>query len=347
MSNNHHKKAVFFLGAGFSKAVNPNFPTLQELTEEINTRYRGEKDSITQHYYDEIPSKYKENIEHLLTFLSSNLPFKTEVQISADDALYKDLRNNIAYYFEKIEYNSSNFDKFKDFTYYIKKYKIPCITLNYDILLEKIFDNYIEKEHSQRIFAYEYFYSCPISSVQNRQPAQAFSFGTFDDEMRHDNKFPIILKLHGSINWLYAGISQADPVFCKKIPFNPKKEYLTKDLQPMIVPPIMDKTSIYNHIIFKSIWQQAFEKIRAAEEIYICGFSFPETDLSIRFLFQSALEKNENLQRIYFINTGTDLENKINHFSKALIGYEDKLDFTYCCENSFEKFLLEIITPQI
>lgn len=32
MNNNQHKKAVFFLGAGFSKAIISSFPTLQELT---------------------------------------------------------------------------------------------------------------------------------------------------------------------------------------------------------------------------------------------------------------------------------------------------------------------------
>lgn len=341
MSNNHHKKAVFFLGAGFSKAVNPNFPTLQELTEEINTRYRGEKDSITQHYYDEIPSKYKENIEHLLTFLSSNLPFKTEVQISADDALYKDLRNNIAYYFEKQEkidniiLNLTLENQEKLFHYLCEK-RVSCITLNYDLLLE----NCIQKKyslHKDKTFTIKSFYSIPISEVEGRY---GINFLTVNHT---EVNVPKILKLHGSINWLYAGISQSDPVFCNSDFARKSLPYLSKDLQPMIVPPVMDKTSIYNHTILKAIWRQAFDELRLAEEIYICGFSFPETDLSIRFLFQSALEKNKNLQKIYFINTEMDLENKKKHFSNALIGYENKLDFTYCCEDSLNKFIQNVI----
>lgn len=344
MNNNQHKKAVFFLGAGFSKAIISSFPTLQELTKKITTTYRGEKESVTTHFYREIPIEYKENIEHLLTFLSSNLPFKTDVQVSTDEALYKDLRNKIAHYFEIMaDINLPNKPELDLFCSYIKEYNIPCITLNYDILLEKVFENFLKKRDKQKISAYEYFYSCPISSIHDRQPSQSFGFATFEDDLRRHDEFPIILKLHGSINWLCAGISQTDPVFCTQLPFKSKYNYLIRDLQPMIVPPIMDKTSIYNHMIFKSIWRQSYEKLQTAEEIYICGFSFPETDLSIRFLFQSALEKNKKLQKIYFINTGNDFATKVNHFSKALAGFENKLDFTYCCEDSLTKFINDII----
>lgn len=151
MNESIHKKAVFFLGAGFSKAIISSFPTLQELTKKITTTYRGEKESVTTHFHSEIPNEYKENIEHLLTFLSSNLPFKTDVQVSADEALYKDLRNKIAHYFEIMaDINLPNKPELDLFCSYIKKYDIPCITLNYDILLEKIFENYFEKKRQAK-----------------------------------------------------------------------------------------------------------------------------------------------------------------------------------------------------
>lgn len=334
----NNKKAVFFLGAGFSKAIIPSFPTLQELTKEINLRYRGEKGSVTKHFYDEIPKQYKKNIEYLLTFLSSNLPFKTEVQISTDDALYKDLKNRIVDYFENQNYQFTLSNELEKLCSYIRDYNITSITLNYDLLLERILAFYINNDSQD----YNFFYHASIAPLFLRKDPNIEQniYGIID-------KLPSIIKLHGSINWFYAGISQIDPVFCKKQYPNSEYDYLSKDLQPMIVPPIMDKTSIYNHTILKAIWRQAFDELRTANEIYICGFSFPETDLSIRFLFQSALEKNNDLQKIYFINTGTDLENKIKHFKQALTGYEDKLNFTYCCENSLNRFIEEIIIPSM
>ena len=79
---------VFFLGAGFSKAIDNNYPTLKDLTLEINRNYVAEKESVTKHLHDEISKFYKDDIEKLLTFLYSNLPYKSEVQVSSDEALY-------------------------------------------------------------------------------------------------------------------------------------------------------------------------------------------------------------------------------------------------------------------
>lgn len=204
--DNHHKKAVFFLGAGFSKAVIPSSPALPELTKEI-TKYIGEKDSVTTHFYNEIPEQYKVNIEHLLTFLSSNLPFKTEVQISADDALYKDLKNRLVDYFEK--HATMNNEKITKknrhkFCQYLCKNKVSCITLNYDLLLEQIIA--IEQKISFNNF--EKFYPIPMTPIIYRSGIDYIAPG------KNPKDLPKILKLHGSINWLYAGISQSDPVFC-------------------------------------------------------------------------------------------------------------------------------------
>lgn len=351
MDNNHHKKAVFFLGAGFSKAIIPSSPTLPELTERINSKYEAEKESVTLHFDKEILKQYKENIEHLLTFLSSNLPFKTEVQISADDALYKDLKNKIVDYFEKLEEDSkhdlvnnhitlSNVNR-KNFSQYLCKNKVCCITLNYDLLLEQIvaIDQKIFFNDDKKLFDnFEKFYPIPMTSIKYRAGIGYVAPG------KKPKDLPKILKLHGSINWLYAGISQSDPVFCNSDFAKENLAYLSKDLQPMIIPPVMDKTSIYNHTILKAIWRQAFEELKAAEEIYICGFSFPETDLSIRFLFQSALTDKGSITRIYIINLADDGKKIKEHYENIFKNIQNiELDFTYCCEDSLNKFIEEII----
>ena len=80
---------VFFLGSGFSKAIDNNYPILSELSKEIQNNLSTEKKSVGIHYREEIPTQYKSNIETLLTFLSSKLPYKTAVQNLADETLYK------------------------------------------------------------------------------------------------------------------------------------------------------------------------------------------------------------------------------------------------------------------
>jgi hypothetical protein len=54
---------VFFLGAGFSKAIDQTYPTLDELTREVVLRF--EKTSIFEHYEREIEKEYKNDLEKI------------------------------------------------------------------------------------------------------------------------------------------------------------------------------------------------------------------------------------------------------------------------------------------
>lgn len=69
---------VFFFGAGFSKSLNNYYPTLAELSNyflENGFIYENEK-------------IYKDNLEQLLTYLITPLPFKTREDILRDEASY-------------------------------------------------------------------------------------------------------------------------------------------------------------------------------------------------------------------------------------------------------------------
>ena len=100
--------SVFFLGAGFSKAICDFYPDLNDLSEDIATNYSMSDDSLAIHF-NTIPDDYKSNIEVLLTYLSSNLPYKTDVQVSMDEALYKDITKKIADKFHKMPCKFQNF----------------------------------------------------------------------------------------------------------------------------------------------------------------------------------------------------------------------------------------------
>ena len=119
-----------------------------------------------------------------------------------------------------------------------------------------------------------------------------------------------------------------------------RSEFKSVDLEPYIIPPVLDKNSFYNNTILIALWQQAFDAIKNAKNIFIYGFSFPDTDYSIKFLFQSALKGRKDY-KIYVVNTNhniQDLENKYNYiFGKEYCNYE-------CCvkNNQLEK-LMEMI----
>ena len=107
-------------------------------------------------------------------------------------------------------------------------------------------------------------------------------------------------------------------------------------MQTYIIPPVLDKTNFYSNHILKAIWQRAHNKLSNAENIYIFGFSFPETDYSIKFLFQSALKNNKTCN-VYVINVENDLTELKKHYEK--IFGPGKCNFD-CCKNDQQIKLL-------
>ena len=129
-------KDVFFLGAGFSIALANScvtngfrYPSLTELTELVKDRFT--KASLATHL-NEISSKYTENIESLLTYLSTDFPWQNQQMIHLDKALYFELVKNIRKTFVQLDRNCEyNFEPFNGFSKYIIENKIPLIEFNF------------------------------------------------------------------------------------------------------------------------------------------------------------------------------------------------------------------------
>ncbi len=330
---------VFFFGSGFSKSLRNNYPTLKELSNYIKREFQSEKESVNLHFKNEVPSKFHDDFETLLTYLSSNLPYKTPVQVSADEALYKDITSKLAKYFKQLR-NDSNIDAneqyIKQFAKYILYNQCPCITLNYDLILEDILYKNTLLGYQESNDNYSVFYKIPIINLENRVPNGYGRIAGNEIDPRR-NKMPEIIKLHGSINWLYSGLSMSDPVYSET---GNEADYLKSGLINFIVPPVLDKQSQYNNVIIKSLWTKAFNAIENARNIYIYGFSFPQTDYSIRFLFQSALRNNHNY-KIYVINTDSNIENLQSYYTE--IFGENNCDFSCCVRNNQLRELLNIL----
>ena len=100
-------KDVFFFGAGFSKSLAENYPTLTELSNAIKNAFSEEENAIKYYYEKEIPTLLHNNIENLLTYLSSNLPYKNPEEKSKDNALYENIKTKISNYFFELEKGST------------------------------------------------------------------------------------------------------------------------------------------------------------------------------------------------------------------------------------------------
>lgn len=337
---------VFFLGAGFSKAIVPSYPLLNDLSAEVLQQI--DKQSVSSHYY-ELSNLMDKDVESLLTYLSTVFPWKNDVAKYENLALYEALISQISAKFMKLAKD----DRFRTFPDFLKKFsqelfsnkhEYKFITMNYDTLLE----NLILREVGHFI-DYSKLYCCPISYPENKSSLGALGLVSYNNAPI--NNFPPILKLHGSANWFWAGFSPSDTIYLDNFSTD---STIRKGLKPYIIPPVMDKNIFYNHIAIHSLWADAHRFIENADEIYIIGFSFPPTDLSVKFLFQSALRFRSTDARkvlkpvsIYVVNAGAPDGTLKERYERVFNKKIFQLNYDYCGDkNVVERFIREKILEE-
>lgn len=398
-------KKVFFLGAGFSKAINEYYPTLNELSGyTISSFTQTYPHGAIREHFDSSPNCLKINIENFLSYLCLKHPWKSPIEQDLDNALYKALINEIALILgntEKID-KTEQTKRMPDFQpsddiinliKYINGNKYASITLNYDTLFERITSKYCKykneffninsingycgiKVYIKNIADIDEFtnikdFEILESNESGRRLIKLVIDESFLNNLDQDQfmglfknyakpSFPLqqvfwtlksnfiksktfltpneygseLIKLHGSLDWLY--INEANSI--KFLKEDEVREY-SEFCQPFIIPPISDKNTFYNQNIIERQWAKAHKAISQAEEIYIIGFSFPMTDLSAKFLFQSALRGNN--AKIYVINpdNSEDLKNRYIEIFR-----EENLNFDFCGEQKpLNKFIKDKI----
>jgi hypothetical protein len=181
-----------------------------------------------------------------------------------------------------------------------KAVKDRIITFNYDTILDDIL---------LKRFSPQQVYFDNIDQSEANQPGE---------------KYPLLLKLHGSINWRckkteYGKIFD-EPVEREK---SPTKTYDTKDCHriddirfdpsvcntsssdiPLIIPPIPQKP-ITSVSIFRYLWSYAFEYLSEAKNIILVGYSLPPTDRLAVSLFSNF--KNSNLNNLTIIDPNEEV----------------------------------------
>lgn len=331
-------KRVFFLGAGFSKAIDNDYPLMKQLTHDVKDRIA--KSSVKKHY-GEIAKSIKGDIESLLTYLSTDYPWKTDTTRYSNRSLYEEIIKIISQQFSDLARSSVHQNNFENIGFklieYVCTHTNECnfITLNYDILLENLLCSYYPCiKFKSEIFGNIYQY--PMSNICSRN-------GRILIEEEFKGQLPTIIKLHGSVNWFWAGRTSSDTIYYRTWEWY-EENNIDIGLKPYIIPPVMDKNAFYNHIAIHSLWQQAEQMLKEADEIYIIGFSFPQTDLSVKYLFQSALRQQSDVP-IYVINPETEQTLRINY--DKVFGQKGSVCYEYTGEdNVMERFIKEHLLLQ-
>ena len=199
------------------------------------------------------------------------------------------------------------------------------ISLNYDILI----DNVLTEIYPE----YDLDYCVEFTNYERKKDWK---------RPRTDNAV-VLCKLHGSLNWLYCPT-------CISLSLTPKRDDAAttivkpkKCIQcgaltvPILIPPTFFK--VMSNIYLQEIWKIADVLLLRAKRIFFCGYSFPDADIHVKYLFKRAEINRKKPLEVFIINNHKDKKQIDKNYEEArykrFFGRRTKVSYT---DKSFEDF---------
>lgn len=158
----------------------------------------------------------------------------------------------------------------------------------------------------------------------------------------NSNRSINLMKLHGSLNWFKSKeTNEIIPYdFCQinkwyrtnyaldeyeKVNISLAKKfskeriiYKGQELQPIpiIIPPTWNKLEFKNKHGIAKVWQKAAEELSNAENIFVIGYSYPETDIFFKYFYALGILGARSINRFWVFNPDQSIDVKF----KNLIG---------------------------
>lgn len=300
------ERPVYVLGAGFCRDFNRTvFPLASDflaIAKSLNRYLPGglhqKLSMFISDYFGDIISA---DIEKVLSFLSSSLLDDPRWISGETSVLYNQLVNIICDTLNAASATAhSQVNRLADpsvrnagrlysrFISDLVERNAIIVTFNYDLVIE-----YLLQSTGSWTMADGYAIDIPF--IDEAFPV-FLRTGEADPGRREVASSCFLLKLHGSINWgspVVAGQKVTD-----------RKLYRLRDgrmnfsevehpdfpfriaFRPVIVPPVVDKSSWLQNSAIRDLWNMAMEAVRRANEITFIGYSLPPTDFAAEFMFR-------------------------------------------------------------
>jgi hypothetical protein len=192
--------------------------------------------------------------------------------------------------------------------------KVTILTFNHDLLVENALER-LPRRQFPGVWCLEHVYGLDYhENVSSRDESfQDGCSGCEDSLVR-------VLKLHGSLNWVFRTRDPDPPgdlakrkknrkLFLwtnKKLPERPGAKLITSKgrnwyLWPLIVPPVYEKHGLLLDELDR-VWRMAADEAQQADKAIFWGYSFPRADLHARYFFDRAANENDALREPIFIN---------------------------------------------
>ena len=311
-----HRRDVFILGAGFSKAIHKQMLTMVELGAVVRKRLAD-----VPNFSSAIPDSLGDDIELWMTYLSQPQPWLREPDIDLHRSLGGRIRQSIAAVIEVRTALASETlvpDWLRRLILAWHQREAVVITLNYDTLVEKAARDLIVPERASMLEPAD-IYPPYFANIASRS-------GTpWGREFRRTFR---LLKLHGSVNWYYSGREDfhGETIFFSDVPqFGPARHQaahyaasqrlrdMAADKETLLIPPVAEKTTYFNNETVRGLWKDAAAALQDAAALYIIGYSLPITDLGMRF-FLAGNSPNAD-SPVHVVNTDTNI---LEHYREFL-----------------------------
>ena len=207
--------------------------------------------------------------------------------------------------------------------------RLAFITFNQDLVIEKAI------QHTKSMAKYRVL-PWSISHAYNMtfQSIVGVASGPhpFDDAADTSTE---VLKMHGSLNWVYRVRSGSDPKnsirghrgnpICVNdqtiwprltMPSRGSSRSRTSQLLPLLVPPVFEKNARYGDAL-QLVWDRASEVLSEADDLIIFGYSFPDADFAAKATLRQSLKQNQRLKTIHVIDENPLIAGKIAAIASA------------------------------
>ena len=317
---------VYFLGAGATKAVAQGAPLNDEILEKalLEPRYDeiGDEREEIKTFLENVFHNNENNIPRLgdiLSFIDFNL-YKKIITIKSYnyDDLIKIRNSFIRVIAVVLKNNLENLDSLAtdDFVNKIND-SDSIISTNYDIVIDNALLSRLNNTN----------YGAKIRENIHPVPhADGTIIAGRKIDMLLNQGHIKLLKLHGSLNWLYCpkcdeiDITLKSKVAAeflnKEYEISCLNQYCTSNYEPLIVTPTKFKR--YENRVLNKIWEISRECISRADEIVFIGYSLPEADTEIRCLLLNGINMAEKKPKITFVDKSEGNDDVDNY--KCLFG---------------------------
>lgn len=298
---------VFVLGAGASYAEKA--PLTSQLLYEILTKLDDDemvdelKEFLTDFFQINVNQPIMNRLptfEEALTMIDIALERQEDFSANLNNARLDAIRDSLIYSMATIVDNSLRdqgkfHDPFVKNIYDLdedKSGKVSFVNLNYDLLLDNAIVRLYEEKNLDLDYGIDFRNFVPHVDRDEEQRAD-FIQNLDDWSIPREGKSILLLKPHGSLNWLYC--PTCNTILTTKTQKGTLRVYGMKEAckndhsfqKILLVPPTWG--NLYENSFLTRISAKTDEVFRKARKVFFVGCSLSDYDIKLKYLFKRAL----------------------------------------------------------